>query len=200
MGRKALNKDIDPKSQKRAVMAEAAMPYFMSFGIKNFSMDSLAQSLNKSKTTVYKYFLSREDLVEFIIRKKIMKLQNFESILHNSELEYIDRYEQSINYIGSVLKSISNKFLLEVSETYPELWQEVQLFRKKASFLLDEYYQVGIKKGYFKKINPHILILTDQLFFESILSPKFLKRADITIEKALQEYFKLKCHGMLAST
>lgn len=197
MGRKAKDKNIDLNSRKRRQWARDSFPYFQKMGIKKFKMDKLAEMLGKSKTTIYKYFVSREDLVGLIIEMKLEELGKFEEYLVDERIGFIDRYELAIKTIGSVLQEISNRFLLEVSEVYPMMWDEIQSFRQKASSKLDSYYREGIELGHFKKINPGVLILTDRLFFEAVLSQEFLVQKELSMERAFRDYFTLKCFGMV---
>lgn len=198
MGRKSLEgKDIDITSKKRLDLGIKSFPYFQKMGVKAFKMDDLAKLLNKSKTTIYKYFVGREDLVEFIISWKLKELTGYKEYLFNEELDYIERYKQAIDHIGRVLAGISNKFLLEVSEVYPELWGEVNNFRLEAGQNMGLYYQEGTKLGVFKNINPRILLMTDQQFFESLMSEAFLTQGQMTVQQALNDYFQLKCYGMV---
>lgn len=200
MGRKSLEKDIDLKSKKRLQLALQAFPYFQEMGLKSFKMDMLASMLGKSKTTIYKYFVGREDLIELIIDYKLTELEKFEDHLFNEELNYIERNQRSVQHIVDVLHGISNKFLFDISDIYPELWQRVQDFRIYASSRLEEYYIEGVNRGIFKGIHPQVLILNDNLFFEAILSKQFLTDENgLTVEDALNDYFKLKFHGLLVN-
>lgn len=200
MGRKAKEKEIDVHSAKRRAWAKEAFPFFQKMGIKGFKMDKLAEMLGKSKTTIYKHFVSREDLVGLVIEMKLEELAKFEKFLTNKDLDYIDRYENAINLLASVLQGITNKFLLEVSEVYPIMWDDIQKFRQRASLQLDHYYRKGTELGHFRDINPGVLILTDRLFFEAVLSQEFLVQKEITMGQAFKDYFKLKCFGMVSST
>jgi AcrR family transcriptional regulator len=200
MGRKSLEKDIDLKSKKRLQLALQAFPYFQEMGLKSFKMDMLASMLGKSKTTIYKYFVGREDLIELIIDYKLTELEKFEDHLFNEELNYIERNQRSVQHIVDVLHGISNKFLFDISDIYPELWQRIQEFRIYASSRLEEYYIEGVNRGIFKGIHPQVLILNDNLFFEAILSKQFLTdKSGLTVEDALNDYFKLKFHGLLVN-
>lgn len=51
---------VDPRKQ----LLEYAIENFTKFGSKRFSMDDLAQSLAISKKTIYRYFGSKEELVQ----------------------------------------------------------------------------------------------------------------------------------------
>lgn len=198
MGRKSLEKEIDLKSKKRLQLAMEAFPFFQEMGLKSFKMDMLATLLGKSKTTIYKYFVGREDLIELIINYKLSELEKFEEYLFNEELNYVERNQRSVQHIVEVLHGISNKFLFDISEIYPELWEKVQSFRIYASGKLEVYYTEGVQRGIFKGIHPQVLILNDNLFFEAILSKQFLSSdTGLTIEDALNDYFKLKFHGLL---
>lgn len=196
MGRKANLKKINSNSNKRAQLAKSAFPYFQKEGVKNFKMDELAKLLGKSKTTIYKHFIGREDLVDFIINKKLIELSSYENYLFDDSIDYLHRYELCIQHIGKVLAGISNKFLLEVSEIYPELWDKVRLFKQNALENLSRYYLEGQKLGIIKNIDPFVLLATDKLFLESLLSSTFLEQSSLSLDCVLGDYFRLKCYGM----
>ena len=62
---------------------------------------------------------------------------------------------------------------------------------------LKAYYNEGIRKGYFNKINPEIMVMTDQFFLDKLTDPDFLVAHKLTIKQAFDEYFRMKFYGIM---
>ncbi|MEZ5022949.1 MAG: hypothetical protein R2728_06745 [Chitinophagales bacterium] len=113
-------------------------------------------------------------------------------------MSFLDRYFTSVQLLTKSVAGISNLFLNDLQTHFSDLWQIVRDFRDYAASVLKDFLR-GRKKreniltGY----STDILVLSDRLFFDACTEPKILAANNLTIEKAFQEYFKLKCFGML---
>lgn len=58
------------KQDIRAQIMEAAQSIFARFGFQKTTMDEIAQSLHKGKSSLYYYFRSKEEIFEEILRKE----------------------------------------------------------------------------------------------------------------------------------
>lgn len=197
MGRKATDKNRKALSDKQTKWVEELYPKLNEKGLKGLTMDSIAKMMGKSKSTVYEYFKSKEDLVEAAIQYKLGQLAGFESILNDGTIGFEKRYLVVMEHVGKVLSDISTKLLTDIKDFFPALWSRIEEFIDFATGVLQVHYEEGIRKGIYNEIDPSILVLSDRLFFQAISDPKFLRRQGITIEQAFEQYLKLKFYGMI---
>jgi len=197
MGRKAVDKTRKVNPKRRREWIEELYPYFRDNGLKDLRMDKVAQLLGKSKSTVYEYFKSKEEIVAETISYKMELISGFEEILMNKEEGLKDRYIQLMEYLIPVLTEISSTLLDDIKTLYPSLWETIGSFFDHASSVLEKYYDEGISKGKFRNIHPVILAHGDRFFFNELVDPQFLKSKGITADEAFKSYFELKFRGLL---
>ncbi len=177
--------------------AEQLYPKLNKRGLQGLTMDTIASLMGKSKSTVYEYFKSKEDLVEATIQYKLMQLGGFESILNDTDVAFEHKYLRVMEHVGSVLSDISTLLLHDLKDIFPDLWVRIEEFIDFATGVLESHYKEGIRLGVYNDLDPAILVLSDRLFFQAISDPNFLNRQNLTIQEAFDQYLKLKFYGMV---
>jgi hypothetical protein len=93
---------------------------------------------------------------------------------------------------------ISAPILFHIEVNYPKIWKKVEQFQLGVMRNLKSYYEVGIEIGLFKKeMNPFLLYLDDQKFFELLSNQKVLSDHNITVLDAFNHHFSIKFKGIL---
>ncbi|MBK26846.1 MAG: hypothetical protein CME70_22785 [Halobacteriovorax sp.] len=197
MGRKAGNKGVDLEHDYRMTWAMELWPYFKQHGLKGFNMNEVAKTLGKSKTTVYKYFQTREDILELILSKVLLDLSAFEEILLDKKQNYIERYEQAIEVLSVSLGGISTSFLLDLKRYHPKLWESINGFKLYSLGVLKSFYREGKRKKILGNTSVELLVTGDEIFLSALLEPEFLHKNKISLESGLRAYFENKMFGML---
>ena len=200
MGRKALDVQRIDNPQKKQAWVIQLFPFLQKKGLKNITMDEVAKELNKSKATIYKYFKSQNEIWEYTVQYKLEAIKKFELILNDKNIPYVERYMLAIQHLYDEMELVSNLFLKDLKHLYPHIWQQVLDFQLYAIEVLRNYYINGIEKGFFIDINPSIMILSDQLFFQALSEPNFLISNGLTIQAAFQAYFKMRMFGFVKRT
>lgn len=197
MGRKFVDKQRNTNEQKKEKYLLLLMQTFKAHGLSKYTMDSIAKELNVSKATLYQYFTSKDEMVEIILSRILFQMRDFELIAINPSIPYEERYYQIIELFSSVISDISNVMLEDLRNEYPKLWKDVQIFIEYASDVLYEFYESGKKAGIFIDIDSSVLAMTDRLFFNAISDVEFLNKNKLTLKKAFEEYYKMKCFGFI---
>ncbi len=106
-------------------------------GVRAFTVESLSQDLGMSKKTIYKYFPTKEDLVEksvalfyYVIEKKLKKLIKNEP---NPALQFVKVMEFVMGHISM----ISIEKLADLKMRFPAVWKKMETFRLD---LRDDFY------------------------------------------------------------
>lgn len=196
MGRKAGNKEVLDRPEIKNQWALELMPHFQKRGIKGFSMDKVAKVLDKSKATVYKYFRTREEILELIVSHKIQRISTFQVVLNDSTLSFETRYFEAVSILSESIGDISTTFLMDLRKYHPNLWDQIESFRDYAIEILSKFYRLGIEEEKIRSTDLSILKLADELFFSALLSPDFLSTSKLTLQEAFAQYFELKWRGM----
>lgn len=200
MGRKFLSKSrIEDPDLKRRWAAELT-PLFLERGLKLFPMDLVAAELGISKATLYKYFRSREEILDLAMEIKLLEIRRYQATLSNHDLPYLERFLAALQITSAELSSISTLFLSDLKETYPRVWVRVQQFIEEGLRVLRIFYEEGIDRGDLAPVHPAVLVITDELFFSQLAEPQFLEQRGLTVQEALESYFLLKFGGMFTQS
>lgn len=197
MGRKSIDKTRKDSPGKKDELIRQLIPYLLEKGLQGVTMDNMAEAMNISKATVYKYFQSREEILAATIAVKLDEIKYFDAYLNDKDVEYLNRYKNAVQYLSEHISDITNLFLADLKTFFPHLWQLIDAFKDYCMNSLKAYYNEGIRKGYFNNINPEIMVMTDQFFLDKLTDPDFLVTHKLTIKQAFDEYFRMKFYGIM---
>lgn len=197
MGRQSVEKTRIKDPKKRDAWIDQLLPYFIQNGIKATPIDEVVAILGKSKATVYKHFESHHEIVSLVIARKLNDLKHFVPILGDSSKTYQERYVLAVAYISKHLGDVSNVFLSDLKEIYPDLWNLINSFKLLALNELRTFYISGIQDGTFEDINPDLMVLSDELFFDALTNPEYLTSKGLNLQAAFESYFKMRFNGIL---
>lgn len=198
MGRKPVEKSRKKDTTKIFSWAATLFPHLQQEGVKTLTMDRAASILNKSKSTLYEYLSSKEEILELIVQYKINQLREFQKYLKNEELNYPERLVKAIEFFCLNITGVSNLFLEELNTYYPEQWKKIDRFIDECVEQINEYYLEGAKRGYFRNVDSNLLSMLDEQFFRMITNTNMLKKYNLHFETALKGYLKIKLYGLLA--
>jgi len=198
MGRKSTEryryKDLEIK-EKHTIRF---MVYFQNNGVEKFSMSKMAKDLEISKTTIYNHFSSKEEIIDAAITYKLNVISEYQTVLENITLPYTERYRKAMLFFCVQIFDVSNMLLLQIKERYPEIWRKVAVFQKNVMLDLKSYYEIGIEIGVFKSdMNPLLLSLDDQKFFDLLSAQNVLKENNIEVLEVFNHHYSVKFNGLL---
>lgn len=196
MGRKPLDKErVDDPYLKEFWIKELATLY-LQHGLGKFTMDKISKRLAISKATLYKYFSSKEEIVDAVVQYKIEEIVAFEDLLADDKIDFTERFFDTIKTASILLAEISGQFLQDTKLKHPELFEKMHAFSDRALYVAERFYQQGIETGVLIDLDPKILALTDKMFIQAVSNPKFLQEHDVSIKEAFDHYFLMKSRGI----
>ncbi len=147
MGRKPLDKErVDDPDVKEAWVKELATLY-LQYGLGKFTMDKISKKLAISKATLYKYFSSKEEIVDAVVQFKIQEIVAFEELLADENIDFTERFFDIIKTASIMLAEISGQFLHDTKLKHPELFAKMDTFSDRALYAAEQFYQQGIATG-----------------------------------------------------
>ncbi len=200
MGRKPIKKYRykDPEIRKKHTVR--FMVYFQNNGIENFSMSKMAADLKMSKTTIYNHFTTKEEIIEAAVDYKLDIIKDYQSVLENITLPYVERYRKAMLFFCVQTFDVSGKLLLQIQNNYPHIYKKVEKFEKKVFLNLRSYYEVGKDIGVFKEdLNPMLLALDDRQFFEMLSNSELMQENNIAVLEAFSQHFRMKFMGIVSA-
>lgn len=175
-----------------------AQDKFFRDGFYKISMDEIARELQMSKSTLYKHFPSKTD----IVRESILSLasgvrENITSIIA-SEKNAVEKFLSIIKILTETITRFSDKWMSDLQHHAPDVWIQIDTLRKKLMYEnISKIIIQGQKEGSIHKYPPEIIITTFTGAIRAVVNPQFLINVRMSYNDAVQYSFKILLNGML---
>lgn len=167
----------------RERIIEHAAGQFLSNGIRNITMDELAEQLGMSKRTIYELFKDKKELV-----MECMKYFEKEKAKFNQEILRCSEnsFDALLNLFSAnrdILLKTSRSFYDDIKKYFPEVSQYRECQKKNLKNRFNDIFQEAKEEGFvLESLDPAIL---SELFTEELFS--FFDEKQL-----LQEKFRFK--------
>lgn len=197
MGRKPINKERKNNASKRNLWIQKLYPYFKENGLIGFSMDDVANFLGVSKATIYNHFVSKEEIIDCYLDKKISGFDGFEEILMDSEISFVDKYVKALEFLVIQMIDVSPSVQSDLAKFFPEKWSDFENNLNDALISLGEHYHQGMERGVYKSINVNLMLLCDRNMLMLVSDEQKLRPANVNPLLAFEEYINIRKNGFL---
>ena len=181
----------------------AAKEQFFNHGFSKTTMEEFSNGLGMSKKTIYKYFASKDELVKDIT---IATIENMSAccvdIVNTKDIDFIEKLKRTNSLLASRMQTLRPAFYIDVQRTMPELWKQIDEFRRKNIFLhFGNLIHEGIEKGVFRNdINPQLLILMYANATQSIINPETLANLPLSAHQAFHTIISVLFDGIFTES
>lgn len=161
-------KDLTKKNEnqqiisKEAILSQAAK-MFRERGYQNTTLEDVAVSFGVSRPAIYYYFKSKQEILTNIHRQAREKLYTTAQKIYNMDLPTVEKFQRLIEnhiYVVASEATILGIYYEEDKELNADYYKEVQESRRDYTNRLIELYQMGVKEGIFKDVNPTVAVFT----------------------------------------
>ncbi|WP_108802574.1 TetR/AcrR family transcriptional regulator [Aquimarina sp. Aq107] len=199
MGRKSIHRERKDKTKKVEQWTQAILPKLSTMPLGELTIDDLAVLMNKSKSTIYQYFVTKEEIFEYITQVRIDRLKAYKNEI-SGELSTINyHYETLAKILAEGVKDISPFYLKQLQIHYPTAWSIVNDFLQGLLKDLKHFYVLGIENKMFKTVSPELLIKLDEYFIMQLITDHtFFNNNQQTLESAIKEYMYIKFEGLVS--
>ena len=186
-------------SEKEKII-KSAQALFLKQGFAKTSMDDIAQTLQMSKKTIYKFFPSKNVLLEqTVIVFMELNNQQMQTIINSNENAVVKAYKL-FNFIGHIILQVSNRFLLDLQNYNQDLWKLIDKLRMKyLKENLKKIIEQGKREGYFIDESSFIIINSFISTIRGIVNPEIMLVKNISVERAFSVSVKILMNGILTS-
>lgn len=198
MGRKSIvrrRKDLTPKTK---LWVRNLLPLLQDQELDKLTLDELALLMNKSKSTIYSYFSTKEEIYLTAVRLVLEDMSFIISpeALKGKDMEVVLR--QMMFAISQGIEGISISFLEQIQSHFPLVWQEIQDFTEKLLGNFEKIYAEGMRNGVFNQFNLKLLLALDRYFIISIMTDNAQFQAQkMSLNDLVQEYLELRLKALL---
>ncbi|MNK45187.1 HTH-type transcriptional repressor KstR2 [compost metagenome] len=187
---------IYPLKAKEEQILLTAQRLFYENGIAATGMEQIAEAVPVSKMTIYKYFGSKEGLLNKVIDHMIEEYNgDYKQIMEESK-DTLEMLDKMMNYRKT--DDISLVFITELIKDYPEIAQRISEYNE--NYVVKSFEDAlfrGQQMGQIRKdISPHLLVLylisMKQFLFQSGRLNEFTNMRTLT-----EQMLSLLYHGIV---
>ncbi len=160
-------------------------------GLSHLKIDDIVRFMGISKATFYKYFSSKEDVIEQGTELVASYFKQAATLISNESSSHLQRFQNAFTQSLVLAVSFPDTFLLDLKQTYPLLWERVKQAKQEWQQQLELFYQQGIALGIFHPVSRVLVVLQHDLLMHTILDPAFLMEHDVTLRRLLYDYYEL---------
>lgn len=199
MGRRPLAKFRKSNANITSKWIEALAPVILADGFSGKSMNEIVRIAGVSKATFYKYFNSREKLIDAVIDYQLEQVGESRAALENNCKSLPERYLEATRIAGTAVAAISNPFLKDLEHQYPHLSGKMELFRVEAVEWLRSFYEEAREAGFIRDLDLRILLIADLAVFREISRIEVLKGMNLSLGEAFLSYIEFRTRAILSS-
>lgn len=198
MGRKSLTRKRKAVTHRTNKWLNKLLLGLQHEDLEVLTIDDLARISGKSKSTIYEYFATKEDILYAACNTRTESLQAAIAQISEQQLTTVDLYTQLIEIFAQGTADISIAFLQSIRQHYPKAWSVIDAFTTNFVELLKGHYEQGIAAGIYNPVSVELLAHLDKLFITQVVTnPTIFSDKKFTLSSLVRDYLNLRLMGLL---
>jgi AcrR family transcriptional regulator len=157
-------------------------------GFYRMTMDELAARSGVSKRTLYRYFRSKEDILEATIDSFMAEVAVAADHLADTTREPEDFLHSMLQQFFNTCQFIMNPVTLNDLRThYPNLWHKIDSFRLDKIKVIMGYWFNQSNQATYTDIDPRIITAATMSCIQAVINPEFIINNGLTFEAAARQ-------------
>ena len=188
------------KTNHRQRILDKASDQFFMLGYSRVTMDELAGELGMSKKTLYKFFPSKVDLLEAIVRNFIQQvIGEQDRILNDATLDFEKRLSELMKLMVRVFSKVNPLLMRDVQRAAPEVWEIIERTRRhRIDTVFGGLLREGQQKGYVRKdLHLPIVVTAMAATIRATLTPLAMSQLPISLVDAFETLRSVFMGGIL---
>ncbi len=187
--------DINPEKDK---IIKFAQQKFFAEGFYKTTMDEISRDLQMSKKTIYKYFPSKEKLVEEITDEMLNDAACEIGAIIDSDDSAVIKFVKMLNRYMTNVSKFSERWYRDLQVHTPHIWQRIETLREEK---IDRGAKKLIEQGKREKLIEHypaeIIIAAFTSTIRTVMNPDFILANKFSMQQAFKYTFELLLSGIL---
>ena len=187
----------EPQQEKDKIIRFAQQKFF-SEGFYKTTMDEISHELQISKKTIYKFFPSKEKLVEEITDCMLYDTNCEIETITDSDENVVMKFVRILNQHLNTVSKFSSRWYKDLQLHTPHIWQKMDKMREEkiirvARKLLDQ----GKREKLIEHYPSEIIVASFIATFREVMNPDFILANKFSMHQALKYTFELLLNGIL---
>lgn len=169
-------------------------------GFYRVTMDEVAAKAGVSKRTIYRYFTSKDEIIETVLEYFLQSVSQRIDELSTQKDSPADILKEIVAVFRTEVSGFINPLVLQdLQQHYPYLWERIEAFRYKKlqniiSIILAE------KNGkYTRKLDPRIATAAMIASIQAVVNPDFILKNNLTADETISQLIDLFEYGIIKS-
>ncbi len=167
-------------------------------GFYNATVDEMAQRAGLSKRTIYRYFNSKDEIVEAVVDRFILMFSTeIESIMSAAKPPEVIFSEVIDCFFRAGHSLMSSHVLRDLNQHYPHLWKKIDELRLRK---VQGFFRVFLNNSdpeLVRQLNPNIVTTAVIASIQAVLNPEYLLARGLTLHEAGRQLLEFFMHGFL---
>jgi AcrR family transcriptional regulator len=189
---------VNRELQQKTIILKHGFEQLIGRGLKFFTVENLASSLCMSKKTIYKYFSSKDVLVDRIVTFRLNQIDQEIAEVVKITPNPIHRFLKLMTVFYNSTAHIKIEQIGELKNRFPELWKKIENFRLQRREDFYEILKEAQEKSLVRKDLDIGLIATIYTnIINSTFQPEFFINNSLSPKDVLPAYVDLISGGLL---
>lgn len=188
---------MDNNLRTKNIILEQGFAQFSQNGMRQFTVESLATNLGMSKKTIYKFFPTKEILIEKVIG-------NFTGSIKKKFMTVVESDDDPINKFNSVMEFLRKKIgyikmenLAEVKIRYPQIWNNIEEFRLEMVRYITTIFEEAQDKGFANpELNMDVVAIIYINIINATFQPEFFLKNNLAPVDTIKTFVKMVTEGI----
>ena len=193
----SLNKDIKAKEESEKILNYSRQKFHKE-GFYKSTMDDLASELRVSKKTIYKYFPSKEKLLEEICIDTSKNINADLEIIIEGKENVVIKFVKLLNMHNKISMNISDKWIKDLTLHTPELKKKSdEMKNHNINNVMKRLLEQGKKEKLIENYPTPIIILAFISSLMAVVNQDFLINNKFTFQNAVKITYEMLLNGIL---
>ncbi len=159
-----------------------------------FTLDDITKDLHIAKKTIYRYFSSKEKLLEDIVEYGFENIQENKRHILQEDIPYVEKLKKLLIEMPTDIESIDFKQLEPLSVQYPSVFELISNHLKSDWQPVFDFLQEGIDKGIIRDVPLYMIEVIVSSSMNTLLSSS---KDEHTYQQSLQDLVDILLKGIL---
>lgn len=165
-------------------------------GFVKTTTDELAAAAGISKRTLYRYYPSKEAVIQAVINRMTGRIESSMLQVLESSIPPPEKLRQSVEVIYRNLRFMDNHAFVELKKYYPRLWTYLDEYRASRIQFWETILHQGVKEGYFREVDPRFVLTVLLASVRAVITPDFVYNNSLSLSEAFQRLVDLFLYGI----
>jgi len=192
--------NININSEEYEKIFNYAKSIFLKEGFYKITMDNLAAGLKVSKKTIYKYFGSKEVLIESIVESIKSEVSGKLDYIRKSNDNAILKLINLNKLLSKMLIELDDRWINDLRIHFPSLWKEIDEFRtNRLNGTFSTIINEGQKGKLIKNIPAEMIVMIFLSTLRGVINNEFLLNSKFSYKDAIETSLRILFTGILTA-